>query len=187
MSVQIHHAGGGSPGGGSSPVAVATLTLTDAQIKDVGTPYILVAATETLGYSAPPTQLFVPMHVFVSWNNNAGAYTNIDTPTCEFIIGWGSDWSMDVMKLEASYLDQGSSAARVSSAFNALYETQDFSTPAEGILHKHGLEGLRGFDVDGGIEDNALFFLIRNNNGDLTGGDSANSLKVTVIYYTVGL
>ena len=185
MSVQIHHAGGGSSGGGSSPVSVATLTLDNDEIKAANTPYILVAATESLGYSGLPTKLFVPIQAFVMLNTAGGAYANID-PEPRYIIGWGSDWSMNVIATFMGSL-AGTSTANIYRFTDTGYRTNPEVTPAETVLHDHQLSNLVVSDLIGNLEDNALIFVLGNGAGDLTDGHADNSLTVTVLYYEVDL
>lgn len=161
-----------------------TLTMTNAQIIANDTPYIIVPATQSLGYAGAPTTIPVPLSVTVVLNNAAGAYGNVDgDPVYRVVIG--SDWSIDLMEVAASGLNSAG-GARVSFPQYIQRKTAGAS-PADPHTHS-SLTVMSGFDLTDGIEDNALAFVVANQSaGVFTGGHASNTLKVTVIYQVITL
>jgi len=164
----------------------ASITLNNAQIKTVVTPYVIIPATETLNYSGVPTQIPLPLSVIIRIDNGAGGYINVDG-AAQFVIALGSDWSMNFMNVRAGGLDSASGCRIYIPEY--LYDyTNGVPTPAEGVSHFHNISTVGGLDFDGGLQDNALAIVLDNlSAGDLTGGDDANSLTVTVLYDIIDL
>lgn len=150
------------------------IELTDAQIRAAPTtPTVIVPATEVLGYVGLPTQIPLPLAFVVSANISAGAYTNVD-PVAAFIIAVGSDWSLNGLRANVDTMAQINDAVSVIGIANSFDPTIVDST----IIPLH--------ISSGGIQDNALAFVINNNGaGNLTGGNAANSMKVTVLYTVI--
>lgn len=163
-----------------------TITLTDDQIKDVSTPYVIIPATENLDYTGVPTQVPLPITVIIKLDNNAAGYSNID-PDARFIIVWGSDWSTDLMEVRAQLLEV-QSLAHIYQPLPLVRKTLP-ADPDPDNPHLHYLNNeLSSFQMDGGLQDNALALVLKNgSSGDLTGGDPLNSLKVTVFYQPLDL
>jgi hypothetical protein len=164
-----------------------SITLTNAQIKDVNTPYIIIPATETLGYSGAPATIPVPISVIIKLDNAAGAYSNVDSEA-KFVIVWGSDWSLDLMQARAASIASGGSDYVFFPQYLNIV-TESTETPAETVLHSHGIPPkLQGVNLSGNIQDNALAVVLSNASaGDLADGHADNSLTVTVVYYLVTL
>jgi hypothetical protein len=102
----------------------------------------------------------------------AGAYTNLAAEP-RFIMAMGSDWSIDALQtdLNVAHLQDAAASVGVANSFQRL-------TISDAIMPL--------FINGGGILDNALAFVISNGaSGDLTGGNAANSMKVTVLYTIV--
>ena len=159
----------------------ASITLTNAQIKDTGTPYVIVPSTQTLGYVGAPTTIHVPIFATITVNTTAGVYTNVD-PAAKFIITIGSDWSNDLINAKADSL--GADNAALTYFTNSLGVQTDNAAPDTPHFHGIGPHFLNGYGLAGNIEDNALALVLSNaSSGDLTGGHASNSLTVTVVYF----
>ena len=157
-----------------------TVTLTDAQIKALPSgPVILVAATETLGYSGTPSQLVIPLACLVVLDNSAGAYTNVNIPA-RLVLTIGSDWSSDYATATNSYDDQDMATPLTVAGDAWLAGFVAFEAKNRGTI--------LGGDLSGAIEDNAVGIALTNGAlGALTGGNAANTMKVTVLYTVVDL
>jgi hypothetical protein len=159
--------------GPQPPTSVAVLssstTLTDAEIKTAPTvPVVLVPATETLDYSGLPTVIFLPLAMIISIDATAGAYTNLDS-NLRFIIAMGSDWSTDALRTDGNI-------AHIQDAVASFGAANTFQQTTIGSV-------IQPLFVNGGaLLDNALVFVIGNGEVNLTGGNAANSMKVTVLY-----
>lgn len=162
----------------------ATVTLTDAQIKDVGTPFVIIPATEVLGYNGAPTQIPVPLSAVIRLDNSAGEYGNVGVST--FVIALGSDWSLNFLSVQAGNLTgAGAVHTYITSPFDP--NTSD-NVPVDSDPHVHAITvPFTGIDLTDNIEDNAIAIVLSNSDGDLTGGNAANSLKVTVFYVLMTL
>lgn len=152
-------------------VLSATVELTDAQIKALPTtPVIIVPATETLNYVGLPGRLPLPLAFSISLDPSEGAYTNVNSPA-SWVLALGSDWSSDAMI----------------SSVDTMCQLEDV-TPQIGICNSYSNAILNSLISAlrinaGGLQDNALALAVRNGEaGNLTGGDAANTLKVTVLY-----
>lgn len=157
---------------GITPVTVlsTTVTLTDEQIKASQTsPILLVPATETLDYSGLPTQVPIPLAFSVSINPFAVSYTDLDSGA-KYVIGIGSDWSIDGLSASVSALCQlqGTATPQLGIANSFDYRVVDQIVP----LHLSS----------GSIKDNALVFAVGNLGTPIGGGSSSNVMKVTVLY-----
>lgn len=149
-----------------------TVELTDAQIKALPTtPIVIVPATEVLNYAGLPTQVPLPLAFRVSVNTLAGAYTNVNG-LAHYVLALGSDWSADAMQ----------------SATQNQMAQLDANIPMIGICNSYqqGLDNAMIAPLkipSGGLQDNALAIVFDNEgSGNLTGGNAANSMKVTVLY-----
>lgn len=161
---------------GGSLVQRATVTLTNAQIKALPTTGITVVAAPGPGF------WLSVLAVDYSSDFTAGAYTNIDATYSDLHVGWGSEYA-------GGYLVDDSATTPVLTDVTDL-----FGNTTQGIV-----QGVRYSDcvpVAGAagyvraypilrstVANGALTVKMDNNgSGDLTGGNAANSLKVTVLY-----
>lgn len=158
---------------GSAPITILseTITLTDAQIKTLPTvPVVIVPATETLDYSGFPTTLFLPLAFVASLDSLAGAYTNLDAAAF-LVLALGSDWSANAMEADQSQMISLQNASRTAGISNSYHRELSSSMIAPLRVQNNGLL------------DNALAIALNNAAaGNLTGGNVANSMKVTVLY-----
>jgi hypothetical protein len=157
---------------GSSVVTVfsKSITLTNAQIKTLPTvPQVIVPATEVLNYSGLPTRLPLPLFFSVTLNSLAGAYTNVGA-AAYYVLAIGSDWSLDGLQADQNLMINLASAVRGIGAANSFHE----------VLNSGFIAPLTM--TNGSLQDNALAIALSTDNGNLTGGNVANSMKVTVLY-----
>lgn len=169
-----------SSGSSDEDFMQATLTLNNAQIKDVNTPYVIIPATEVLGYIGVPTSIPVPINITITVNTLAGSYTNVDGDI-EWIIAIGSDWSCDLMSASAASL--GNSGGLIYFP-NYIGHITTATLSDDVNPHVHLVNALlNGYNLDGGIQDNALAIVLKNALGDLADGHADNTLTVTVAYY----
>lgn len=160
--------------GPQPPTAVTVLsqsiTLTDAEIKTSPTvPIVIVPATEVLNYSGLPTRLPLPLVFSVSINTLAGAYTDVNGAAF-YVLAIGSDWSTNGLEADQNLMAPLQNSARVVGATNS-FNQEIVSTLIEPLKIQAG-----------SLQDNALAFALQNFAVNLTGGDPANSMKVTVLY-----
>lgn len=156
---------------GSPPAEVtiyqASVTLTDAQIKALrATPFEIVAPTESLGGSGSPTTLPIPIAAFAVSNLTA-AYTNLEADQ-DVMFVWGADETFAYsLQATAAVVGQGL-----------------FSTEGDQFLSPVGVAPTvdQASTLADLFNDNGLYFTLNAGTGALTGGNAANSLKVTVWY-----
>lgn len=139
-----------------------TVTLTDAQIKALPTtPFELVANP-----GAGKTVILL-QSVFGRLNDTAGVYTNADNSASSFLlVTQGSDWSGDASLTFTNLSDfvAGLTAGQ-------LIPLPSFNNAGVGI---------------NAAIDKGLFVYADNNGlGNLTGGNAANTLIVTVLYVII--
>lgn len=161
----------------------ASVTLTNAQIKTLfaGTPVVVKASTETLGYAGAPTEMFIPISAYAIVNTTAGAYTNVDAANYA-LIAYGSDWSTDASG--KTYLDP-----------TDTLENAQVSIIPFGIPWSHAFvtttpeaSGIRPVSIalSSSLQDNALVIAGGNGSaGALTGGHADNTMKVVISYIVV--
>lgn len=162
--------------GGEQIVYQQTVTLTDAQVKALPTtPVVLIPATEVIDYSGLPDSLPRVVDVVV-FAKNTTAYTNIDA-TGEWQVAWGSDNSATILKQEesvASGLEQGTKYFRAPTSFSGTVSADKIFPQTQRL--------------DDALYDNAVILRFHNAAaGNLTGGNAANKLRVTVTYTLVEL
>jgi hypothetical protein len=106
--------------------------------------------------------------MIISIDATAGAYTNLDS-NLRFIIAMGSDWSTDALRTDGNI-------AHIQDAVASFGAANTFQQTTIGSV-------IQPLFVNGGaLLDNALVFVIGNGGVNLTGGNAANSMKVTVLY-----
>src|SRR5688572_13606576 len=139
-------------GFGDSMLNHVSVTVTNAQIL-AGDPVELVAATEVLNYAGIPTKLFVPVLATAVVNIPVG-YTG-GAATDEFLLAWGSDWSLDVLVARPK-LNAGIAYRR----FNDIALKSAIAVGSGGN-HDHTIQRTNDIDsLDGSMQDNALMFVI---------------------------
>lgn len=163
---------------GGTPVTVLSqsVTLTDAQIKTLpSAPVVIVPATQVLDYSGLPSQLPLPVAFSVVIDTIAGAYTNVDGGAF-YVIAIGSDWSTNGMEADQNLM------AGLQNAVNQVGIANSFNNTLAGAF-------IQPLNIRAGdILDNALAIALSNGGaGDLTGGNAANSMTVTVLYTIVDI
>lgn len=162
--------------GGGGGILTVSKTLTNAEILSLPTtPVVLIPATQTLNYSGTPASLPIPVTALVSCPAATANYTNADA-TFVFRLVWGSDYSLDV----AAILNATLNGERVPSAYPVVGVTElnVFSSPNLGLAQQSS----------GTFFDNALALAAKNGAlGNLTGGNAANTLRVTVAYFVATL
>lgn len=146
----------------------ASVTLTDAQIKALPTTSVpILAPTDILGYSGAPGSLFMPTLAVLQMNvaDETRSYTNVDDAAA-VILAWGSDQSWNIMDL--SHITEP-----------VLLGTDE----PRAVRFKEVADASALLALDGLLEDNGLHLVATNGAaGNFTGGNAANTLKVTVWY-----
>lgn len=185
--------GGGKAGvavnGGSQPVTWATVSLTNDQILALPSVYPeIIAPTSFPSYSGLPSEIFVPVTAYAVLKRaaiflNAGA-----SGPCRFVLMYGASWDYSLSSVTynpslavgttAEVVDMGSTLGGTGGGFpdaSLLW----FGDPPVSISSE---------PLVGELADNGLYLAMDNGtSGDLTGGDPANSLSVTVGYVAVPL
>lgn len=178
-SDQIYDEGTGEvSAGGSGVLLTATVTLDNDQIKALPTtPVVIVPATEVLDYVGMPTELPVPFMATMTFDTSAGAYTNVTTDHVPyFIVAFGADWSWSATVRTIELIPD-------SADVKFAWLPPDTQT---GVLSPD-FTAAETFGADS-LQDNALVVACNNGaSGDFTGGNAANTLKVTVYYVVVSL
>jgi hypothetical protein len=157
----------GLASGGSSTVLSATITLTDAQIKALPTTPIEIVA-------APGTNKMISVLMAVAnWSVSAGAYTNQDGDTRFYLQYEGGAGSATVMSKTPTATDNRT--------YNLIGGALiDSAAPWAGNVESDGINTSQ-------ISNKKVEAFLDNGGGDLTGGNAANTLKVTVYYVVVDL
>lgn len=148
----------GLAGGGGSSYLVASVELTDAQIKALPTTYIEVVPAQGAG------KLIVVQCVLIEFYFSV-TYTNV-TGGSYLICGYGN-WDVDASSI---VLFVGSA----NNVFSVLTSAQDGDSAAEYLSASRNT-----------LQDNVALKIISSNTGDFTEGNAANTLKVTVYYVVV--
>jgi len=160
--------------GGGGSLLSATVTLTNAQIKALPTTAIEVVA------NPGATRFIVPISAVLIANTTAGAYTNINAAaqlSIEYPLINTKAFALvdnNTFGQTSNLLDGGNILVAMLSPFiNINVDTE----PCAIFVNN-----------DIGIVDNPLNIVMNNSSdGNLTGGDAANTLKVTVYYIVVDL
>ena len=169
----------GGGGGGASAVSVATVTLTNAQVLALPTTAVQLVAAPGAG------KLLVPIHatLHLTW---VADYTNIDA-AASVSVRYGTRIGLIAA---VGSLNEASSAV-TSGVTGLLAEGNAVSAHLPNLGYKStvgsNVEGFSGQD-DALAVNMALVLAVANGAaGAFTGGDAGNSLKVTLLYYTVTL
>lgn len=161
--------------GGSSYLVKAEVTLTDAQIKALPTTPIQVA-------DAPGADKFISLiHAVIILDNVNGGYGNIAGGTST-LVSFGVGELVALQTASSLYVesDMGDFEFPSSSPFPIM-----FSAPAN---IGTGLFAAAGPADSNSVNNKPLYILGANGvNGNFTGGNAANTLKVTVYYVIVDL
>lgn len=156
-----------SPGGSS--YLSATVTLTDAQIKALPTTYIEVVATP----GANKLLVFIKAVLFFDFEVGVWFYGNVSSNNAMFI-------SYDDDFYDASnYSRLTSESAPAVSIVSSSNKPNSTDYPNSTLTEVNS--------VYGDIVNRPLKLVMYNDDGDLTGGNAANTLKVTVYYVVVDL
>lgn len=169
-----------SGGGGSSPVSVATVTLTDAQIKALPTTAVQLVAAPGAGKMLVP--FLVWMHL--TW---VADYTNISANS-KIQVRYGTTDSSCALTQIVENGPQGDvSNLLANGASHPAYLTLQamVDEPTFGTLGPFTTG--HGTVIDDPTPVNAALSLKATNTGDYATGDSGNSLKVWTFYYTATL
>lgn len=175
---------GWEPGGGSQAVLSATVPLTNAQIKALpGTDIQLVAAPGA-------SKMIVPLYAFLT-ADFAVAYSGIDASS-EYPALWVAHARLPIFLAEFIN-DPDSFATPLTSLTDLLTGTNEFGAILWRMLplaqsYITGGAPSNAFVIAGGAGpgpgdlDNAPLKIGADNSINFTGGDAANSMKVTVLY-----
>lgn len=172
---------------GASLVVGFSTTLTDAQIKALPTTPITLVAAPASGFRIKI------LGGTMRLNNAAGAYTNINTAYCELRVNVTAGWRLAGPVL-VNDTEWSVALTGMTDVFgNAATYVLDVPTP--GLLYpvdagaqsgnSSGQLLLNPFNIPptADVDAKAALLSINNNgSGNLTGGNAANSLKVTLYY-----
>lgn len=157
----------GLAGGGTSLVLSATVELTDAQIKALPSERVEIVPAPATGKAL----LYITS--FFQINTSAGAYTNVDADGRIYI-----DYGGELASLPA-ILPSGANLRTW-----VLPPASQFGQNPSVLSTFNSVNIARST----GIDETPLYIKIDNNGaGDFTGGNAANTLKVTVYYVVVDL
>lgn len=177
--------------GGTATIQVASVTLTDAEIKALPTTPITIVAAPGAGF------YYDLLSASLALDNNAGAYTNIDTgatigdlPTLQLQTGTGA-YLTSVIYNDANMLGwlTGTAIAHLTGFLGTVGSRVIRLVPAAfadvypngwGILSVHNaLTDHENQPINLGMYNLAL--------GNLTGGNAANTMVVNITYVKVAV
>ena len=158
-----------------------SVTLTNAQIKALPNTAVTMLADDA-------SKLFIPVFVVFQADTTGGAYTNVDADFATLNVWYTGNYDTPLWAV-----DNNSSSTPVQSAMTALLTAGGkldaiITQNQPGYTSGGGSISLTSYLLDGGIEGLGLEVAINNNiAGNLTGGNAANTLKVTLYYVEIAL
>lgn len=164
--------------GTTGPYLKTTVTtLTDAQIKALPTTPI------TLATAPGSNRGLVPIRIVLDMDASAGAYTNVDTDGFLYVESSGgnlmSNYVANSVALSLTYLTDFLGTTPAVAMLSVFEDTQ---APAD------GWGNLASAVPRANMTNASLQIEIDNDgSGDLTGGNAANSLVVTVVFLDLGI
>ncbi len=172
VNIESCECGGSSSGSGV--ILSRTVTLTDAQIKALPTTPIEIIP-------APGANKFLyPLGVvwYLKWNAN---YTNINS-LAFMNIGF-PDGSGSIMYLDESAPDALSKVSSLLAHGKSMFA----QAGQQGMVNGTFVEGaiINGGNVNAVINQHFETFFDNGGGSDLTGGDPANTLQITVLYTVI--
>lgn len=150
-----------------------TVTLTDAQIKALPTTAVQIVAAPGVG------KMIIVLAAHLTCSFVTGAYTNID-----------ADGSVILIDAETNYEFTGGFSNNVAESFSFVTDIfgQTFSRlvemPPKLVTVALNFPSPPSYELLENIENQAMRIRAFNS-GNFTGGDPANTLKVTVLYTVV--
>lgn len=169
--------GGGGGGGSGTGWTTAAVTLTNAQVLALpSTPIQLIAAPGAGKALVSPASGHG--FGFIVCDTTAAAYTNVNDDThCLIRLSLGENSVVSQFAYGNSLLTFGAIAGMALNPAGVLRSPGTTSAP----LIQSPVDDVAN------VENQALMLDLANVLGDLTGGNAANSLKITVGYLTVTL
>jgi len=160
--------------GGGGALLSATVTLTDAQIKALPTTPVELVAAPGIGMG------LIFMGAFFNKPQLTNEYTNIsDLDIIQIIYDGVSESYLD----RAFQEDIASSITQITLLIGQTIPYQFYDPPAPYRANQGYIEPIL-LVSNSTIENKAIVLQAITSNGDFTGGNAANTLKVTV-YYTI--
>lgn len=162
---------GGGGGGGSEMIHQATISLTDAQIKALPTTPVEAVPAPGAG------KMLIPLSVVVHVDGVGGAYDNIDLADGYIALAWNG--AVDAVYLALTDGTLGQVFNLLGAATNCLVIVPPNSEYSSVYLSTGGPHNTRLISE---VVNQGLDIYAFNSLGNFTGGDAANSMKVTVLY-----
>lgn len=155
-----------------------TVPLTDAQIKALPTSGFTIVAAPGSGFRIEP------LHVAITVNTSAGAYTNIHANAYLHVhtSDWNNDWFDYLVNGNATSVTEvtgflGGAARKRWRPKPAIYPGTAKLTAAYG--------GLAMVETATSSDNAPLILYMSNTGGNLTGGNAANSMTIECLYQAV--
>lgn len=153
----------------------------DQIINGPTTPIELIPPTELLNYSGTPSVLPVPVLATLTLDNTSGVYGNISTNS-KMLLAWGSDWSATALyslKINAGTGEQ------TFQSMNGIFNGQ--SGGGGYIVAFNGPMIPVEFPIHDNIQDNGLYLVLSNPDGNLSLGHANNYGLVNLYYFLLRL